>query len=173
MKIKTYFDKNLRERPEVPSELQEQLCSLKSRLDQILCPKEKAKCFGEIGICHKLMEQYDEAIQAFQEAIEKGAELRSLAADLHIRLADTYRLKGDFQTALGIFNEILKERQEWRSLEDFYLQHLGKLYFDQKRYAEALSAFQSAWVLRERKGELELLQSTEIAIQETLKRMEG
>jgi tetratricopeptide (TPR) repeat protein len=167
---KTYFDSNLRERAENPTEVHEHITFLRNRVPQILDQLERAKVFGEIGHWYKVLGNWDEAIENFQQALATCPYER-LTAVLEMRIADTLRLKGEFEEAFKRFNQLKEESKDWEELEDFYHQHLGKLYFDQQKYKEALECFQSAWVLREKKKNPELIQSTEIAIAETLKRI--
>lgn len=169
---KTYFDSDLRERAENPSEVLEHISVLQKHLSASSDSLEKAKIHGEIGHWFKVLGQWEQAIECFHRALE-SAPRDALLATLEIRLADTLRLKGDFAEALRKFNQFSKDKLEWSKLEDFYHQHLGKLYFDQKQYKEALKCFQSAWVLRDKKQNAELLKSTELAIAETLKRLHG
>ncbi|MEZ0393002.1 MAG: tetratricopeptide repeat protein [Pseudobdellovibrionaceae bacterium] len=171
MKPKTFFDSNLREQAESPDEVHEHIAALQIHLLHTIVPSEIAKVLGEIGNWFKILGLWEKAIEHFEKARQSSPKGGLLAA-LELRLADTYRLMGNYNEALIRFQKFSQQEASiWMQFEDFYHQHLGKLHFDQQNYDQALKCFQSAWVLREKKGNSELLKSTERAIQETLKRI--
>jgi tetratricopeptide (TPR) repeat protein len=87
-----------------------------------------------------------------------------------LRWADNYRYLGRFDIAETWFEDCFQEIRNDKSLSrymDFYLQHLGKVYFDQKKYVNALKLFSRALRIRQKKGDQELISSTVQALKAT------
>ncbi len=75
-----------------------------------------------------------------------------------IRLLSCYQWLSDFYKCNKIIKEL--EGMELYNYKDFFLQHCGKVYFDEKNYLKAKDAFRKALVIRKEKGDKELIQST-------------
>ena len=86
-----------------------------------------------------------------------------------IRLANTFQWQKNFSKSNLIFNEIEEElscieKGSFKNYEDFLFQHIGKNKFDQNNYEEALYYFNKAIMIRLEKGDQELIDSTNLAI---------
>lgn len=75
-----------------------------------------------------------------------------------IRLMSCYQWLNDFNSAKGIIDDL--ESMELYNYKDFFLQHCGKVYFEEKNYEKAKEFFVKALEIRKEKGDMELIQST-------------
>ena len=70
-----------------------------------------------LGICYREAGQYKESLQA----LNAGASLKNLSGEMKVgilyEIAQTYKVMGDLQQALGIFKEIQKERKDFKDVE--------------------------------------------------------
>lgn len=175
--VRTTTDNNLRSSAVDPVELQNSIeFHLKSlreaqRIDLTYgdhC-SSLANHFRLAGKLSDAIKSGDKACMVFEEY---GEHRKLLVAK--IRLATAHQWNGSYVSAEQIFQscfeDILKHR-DLVSYLDFVWQHLGKCQFDQKKYAEALDSFERARELRKSKNDLELVESTEEAMRETLARM--
>ncbi len=91
-----------------------------------------------------------------------------------LRWADILRYRSEFGEAEEVFEEILevcKKIKVVSDYKDFAYQHLGKLNFDLEDYDLALDYFEKALKLRKKKGDPALIESTELAISLTQKKL--
>lgn len=70
-----------------------------------------------LGICYRESGQYKESLQA----LNAGASLKNLSGEMKVgilyEIAQTYKVMGELQQALGIFKEIQKERKDFKDVE--------------------------------------------------------
>ena len=70
-----------------------------------------------LGICYREVGQYKESLQA----LNAGASLKDLSGEMKVgilyEIAQTYKVMGELQQALGIFKEIQKERKDFKDVE--------------------------------------------------------
>jgi tetratricopeptide (TPR) repeat protein len=91
-----------------------------------------------------------------------------------IRLAHVYQWMKHFDRAEALFIVVINKcREDSQASEylSFALQHYGKLTFDQERYDEALEYFEAAMELRRNAGDQSLIDSTQLALDITRKRI--
>jgi tetratricopeptide (TPR) repeat protein len=69
--------------------------------------------------------------------------------------------------------EVILKQDNISNYKDFYLQHLGKLFFDKGDFKNALTCFEKAMQLRIKKESAELISSTQFAIEITKSRIRG
>lgn len=84
-----------------------------------------------------------------------------------IRLANLYQWQQKYQLSEALLEEVLRQCQSDHTLKsylDFAYQHLGKCKFDRGRYKEALHYFDRAFELRQQKGDLQLIDSTQLSL---------
>jgi tetratricopeptide (TPR) repeat protein len=129
---------------------------------------------GEAGGLLKILERFDEAEVLFARA--KLLIVAGSKAELvnQLRWADVKRYRGHFSEAQAMFEDCLSAIQANTSFEnykDFALQHLGNLYFDTRRYESAIECFSEALKIRESKADVELIESTQLALNASLKRL--
>ncbi|WP_157259658.1 hypothetical protein [Paenibacillus sp. OSY-SE] len=91
-----------------------------------------------------------------------------------IRLANTYQWNKEFQKSNEIFDVLVGEfhnqaDESLQDIEDFLYQHMGKNKFEQGEYEEAPTHFYKTLEIRLVKNNSELIESTQLAIDATLK----
>jgi len=135
---------------------------------------EEAKLFvtrlGNLANFLKMLGAFTEADLYYKLA--EDVILRFKLGEKHLlvnklRWADSLRLQKHFEMAEVWFQECIqkaKVTKELQSYFDFGLQHLGKLYFDQKLYVPAIQIFSRALSIRRKKADNELLESTTQAL---------
>ncbi|MBI3003808.1 MAG: tetratricopeptide repeat protein [Ignavibacteriales bacterium] len=110
-----------------------------------------AKLYQRIG-------QYVEALNSIQQALETIQENEDplLAAKLHMDLALIHRAEGDLNTALVDFRDatnILRIKRVGKEYEGLFLFHIGSIYFNSARYADAKRYFESALKIAQALGD--------------------
>ena len=168
--VSVFFDENLREVPNNPHEMALALKHLITEFER-LEPKgeERIKQLGQIGSYARILKQFEIAEAAINEALnlcKSNGDAPREVVNL-IRLAHIYQWQGQYSESNRLFSLLLERtRSELEAfyLEDFVLQHTGKNYFEQQRYAEALELFERALEIRVAKGDESLIESTEVAI---------
>ena len=130
----------------------------------------RLQAIAELGALARLQENYADSQKHFQMAIDESIQLRLPAFEIanRIRLGLTYHYANYFALAEACFRQALAACRcipEASSYTDFALQHLGKLCVEQNRFTEARICFEEALVLREAKGDHDLIASTQQALQ--------
>jgi len=140
--------------------------------------KTKADLAGRAGWCFAVLIMHERAARLAEIVRSNLTLITDLKSRLtsEIRLAQIYQLSGNLQTALKKLTAAensCRENSEAASLLDFVLQHLGKVYYDQKDYSNAMQCFETALELRTQKNSNELVESTLQAIEACKKRLNG
>ncbi len=167
----TYFyDDELKARPNNKQ-------SMSSFVETLLVEIHKSpeiKKMGEAGNLLKMLERFDEAEAIFAN-VKLLIDAGSKAAMVNqLRWADVKRYSGNFSEAQAMFEDCLsaiRANTSFEDYKDFALQHLGKLYFDTRRYESAIECFREALKIRESKADVELIESTQFALNASLKRL--
>lgn len=136
-------------------------------------PLLKIHELGMTGNFARLVHEFALAEECLTEAVmlcETYHHQRYLFIN-RIRLATVYQWMGNFEASTALFDELLKN--PIAGLEDFVLQHAGKNAFEMLQYEKALGYFQSALKIRMAKGVDELINSTQLAIAETNRRLDA
>lgn len=163
---------SLREEANNPAEIQQAIAlhvEKAATLDHD--PLLKIRHLGMAGSLARIVHALDLAEDYLTEAVRLSEQSEH---PLHkfinqIRLANVYQWQGRFDLSTALFEALLEAPLS--EYEDFLLQHAGKNAFDQGAYDQALSYFQQALKIREDKGSEELIQSTEMALAETKRRL--
>lgn len=149
---------------------------LKDNLLQEKNKVNKAKVLSKLGYYLKIIDEYIESEIYLNEAInifkEENDEINLFITK--IRLIQNIQYRGNLDKSLGQINILENELDYNLSLEryrDFIYQHKGKILFDLKNYSDALSYFNKALEIRIKKNDIELIESTKIAIQKTSYRL--
>lgn len=128
------------------------------------------KFLGEIGAYANILMKPQMAIKALEKSLvlidEHGLGNPVWAAHT-LRYGDALRFSGDrlgAETAFRSVLEMVKRSKDIAEYEDFAWQHLGKLHFEAKEWPEAEACFGRALDIRRRKGQKELIESTEVAL---------
>lgn len=177
-KINTAIDPHtLREFAIISSQLEDAIKDSEKKL--MVCssePLSKAQLLSHLGGLYRLNQNLDQS----QKALEGAALIFAEFADekwltlTRIRLANTFQWQNKFSLADQIFKDVINDCNQNPSIHqylDFALQHHGKNLFDQSRFTEALKHFEEAYQIRLQKGDKELINSTNIAIETTKNRL--
>ena len=127
----------------------------------------KAGWMSRLGYYQNLTGDYDEAQTSLQNALNIFRKHRSpkqiIASKL--RMAQVYQYRGNLEMALAIIDSLEEELEdEDAEYLDFILQHKGKILFDMKDYDLALHCLNDALLIREKKADRSLIDSTLHAI---------
>lgn len=179
MKPEFVLTENLRFIPKDPRALKKYIDELKYQAKNTQDISERVSLQGEIGVCLRSLDLFEEAQAILQNVIEiiekNNLGLRKVIQN-KIRLAHVFQETKQFQQSNSLFSEVI---QTCRSTDDaspllhFALQHAGKNEFDQGKYAVALENFEEALSLRlSIAAPLDQVESTQAAIARTKQLME-
>lgn len=180
--MKFSYGDDLREVPEDSEQMRKGLEWLQDKIVEVGSddPKKSAVLLSQIGGYARIMGDFDLSEKCYLDAIKSFEELKAteqvFAAKL--RLAVTYLHQRKFTKSTEIFEKAIKimrgsKSPAVRNYLDFALQHFAKQKFEQGFYKEALDMFMETYELRLIKGDLELLASTEFAINKTKAKIES
>lgn len=167
--IKNYFGEDLHDYLENPEDVKKFIETEIHKIDE-LNDEEKFKKLSQLAVHHRQLRNYDKAHELFKIASGYFEQANSKMEMINnLRWADVFRFEKRFQEALDLLNKAKKliSTHSFFDYEDFYLQHLGKLYFDKGDYRNALECFEKALKLRIGKANPELISSTELALKIT------
>ena len=137
---------------------------------------EKARTLSKLGGYQRIMgliEQSLQSLMAAENMLTNHPNVR-LSIINQLRISQTKQFKREFEHAKALLEDIetnIKSTTEMTDLLDFIHQHQGKNYFDQQNYSVAKVCFEKALVIREQKGDENLIQSTIHALEVTKNRM--
>src|SRR5690606_24362032 len=128
------------------------------------------------GGCARMLGKLAEAERALATALALAVELEDerLQVANRLRLAHVYHWQRNFERAdrlLADLIELCKREPELAVYLDFAYQHAGKCKFDQEQYTAAQRFFTRALAIRQQKGDLDLIASTQHALDTTRRRM--
>lgn len=175
--VRTATDTNLRSLAVDPVELQNSIefhlkCLREAQRIDLTYGDHCSILANHFRLAGKLSDAIKSGEKACMVFEEYGEHQKLLVAK--IRLATVHQWNGSYGCAEQMFHscfEDILKHQDLTSYLDFTWQHLGKCQFDQKKYAEALDSFVRALELRKLKNDAELIESTEMALKETLGRI--
>jgi tetratricopeptide (TPR) repeat protein len=114
---------------------------------------------NDVGSVLRTLKRLDESEATFRKAAEIELRARGREADYATcinNLAGTYRLKGDYETAVALFEEAIEIYRVEVGTEHFVylsaLNNLGLVYQDMKRYDEAERLHRQVLAVLERSG---------------------
>lgn len=137
---------------------------------------ERLRLLGQLGDTARTLNQPQASLDYLQEALklaDSRHDARSALAN-RIRLGTTLQYLDRFEEAGDHFEQALRAslEPELADYRDFALQHTGKLLAEQGHYEHARHCFEQALQLRQRKGDAELIASSEDAL-ELLETVDG
>jgi tetratricopeptide (TPR) repeat protein len=169
LNLKTYFGEDLRDYLENPDDMKK-FIEIDSQKITELSDEEKFKKVSQLAVHFRQLRNYEKAHELFKLASDYFEQANPKMEMINnLRWADVFRFENKFQEA----NDLLKKVEAIISThsifeyEDFYLQHLGKLYFDKTEFKSACECFEKALILRTKKANPELISSTEFALKIT------
>ncbi|MEK7355965.1 MAG: tetratricopeptide repeat protein [Bdellovibrionota bacterium] len=174
------FDERLREVPADKAAFDAYLGFLEGRRQIETRPAERASLLGELGVQYRCSNRLDEAETVLREALrliltDRLGVRRQVQQNL--RLANVLQWQEKFDQSTPLFAETLatcRAIAEAMPFLDFALHHSGKNFFDQGKWTDALALFEEALTIRKRReAPADQIQSTEQAIAQTKKNMQG
>ncbi|MFG2905430.1 tetratricopeptide repeat protein [Kitasatospora sp. NPDC048286] len=120
-----------------------------------------------IGIGRMCLGNHEDARTFLKRSLDLAAALGNTGAVVAtgLNLADAHRYSGDVQTADALYRSALNTaRSHHPELLDYALQHFGKHLMERGDLAGALARLQEAMRLRVAKGDIELIDSTQAAL---------
>lgn len=167
--LKTYFGDDLHDYLENPEDVKKFIEIEIQKIDK-LSDEEKFKKISQLAVHYRQLRDYDKAHELFKIASGYFENTNPKMEMLnYLRWADVFRFEKRFQEAYVLLNKVerLISTHCFFDYEDFYLQHLGKFYFDKNDYKNAIECFEKALRLRLKKNNSELISSTEFALKIT------
>ncbi|MEM8642519.1 MAG: tetratricopeptide repeat protein [Cyanobacteria bacterium P01_G01_bin.54] len=171
--LSLHYDDNLQDVPNNSDEMRQTIDFWQAQLNQPgLDIPQQIKLLGRIGGYARTLRDLDRAEQALSTALElsKAIENKRFEASNSIKLAHVYQWQQRYAESETMFVAgiaLCQNNPEADSYLDFAYQHFGKCKFDQQKYVEALQCFEQALDMRVKKGDPELIASTELAIATT------
>ncbi len=148
------FDEDFREVPVNRDEMEAEVTNMIFKFKET----NNFRLSSKIGVYLRILGRVEEGLEYIKLAHEQNKkEDISYIVD-SIRLISCYQWLGNFDKCELILKEL--GNMELHNYEDFFLQHRGKVLFDQGKYLEARESFLSALSIRKKKGDDELIQST-------------
>ncbi|MFF2614690.1 tetratricopeptide repeat protein [Kitasatospora sp. NPDC058046] len=120
-----------------------------------------------IGIGHLCLGHHEEARTLLRQSLDLATETGNTRAVVAtgLNLADAHRYAGDVRTADALYRSALDTaRTRHPELLDFALQHTGKHLMERGDLTQARTHLQEALRLRIAKGDSELIESTQAAL---------
>ncbi len=166
------IDDSLKEQPVDVEAMLQGIDLLKEQLDIEENILKRASMLSLLGVFNRIAQDFIGSEENLKEAYQIFKSEKKLVAAYvaRLRLGVTYQWKQQFSKAEKIFLDCIEiarnsEEKEMVGYEDYALLHLGKCKFDQGFYNEALEYFTQAIELRIVKGDIELIKTTEKAIE--------
>ena len=150
----SHFDQDLKDVPDNHAEWIKFIDDLEMKLKDENHAAEKLNLNENLGMACRIVLRLEQAEKYLKKAVTLSYSHSShgrLVQNL-IRLAHVYQWKKEFEKAALLFDQaksLLEEHQVSEGLRASYHQHLGKLYFDQRHFAQAKAEFVTALRLRE------------------------
>lgn len=166
LNLKVYFKDDLHDYPEDHEQMTEYI-KAEFLMLEMLSGLDKFEKVSQLAVYSRILRSYSQAHELFQMAADYFEKNDSKMCLINlIRWADVFRFEKRFDEALAMLEKVEKILNEnnYSDYQDFYWQHLGKLYFDIKDFKMANSCFDKALELRKLKKNPELISSTEFAI---------
>jgi tetratricopeptide (TPR) repeat protein len=164
-----HIDDDLREVPDAPDDMRAAVTAWIAVYQANRDDRERLNLAGQIGTYARMLRDLDTAAEYLAQAVKLADSLGDARAHVinRIRLAHVYQWHGDYPLSTSMFTAIVTQvmtEPALFDLRDFAYQHAGKNYYDQERYADAILCFAHALVLRQQKGDAELIASSEQAL---------
>lgn len=173
-----HFDEKLRDVPDNILEWKKYCKKLEEILEEEAHPEKQLSIIETLGVANRTLERLDIAESYLIRAIGMSARHPRHTRLLQnwIRLAHVYQWSQKFDQAFLLFKQaqaFIETNPVSNLLKAAYHQHLGKLYFDQRKLLEAKNEFQKALAIREaHNAPSDQIESTQFAIETTNKILE-
>jgi tetratricopeptide (TPR) repeat protein len=129
---------------------------------------ERLRVIGRVGEAYCLLGNDEMALPLLEEAVALAKKVQDTWLEVVnlIRLATAYQYAGQHGRAESLFRRAVELAQSinYKDRLDFALQHFGKCLVEMGRLDEAAACFEEALALRQVKGDVGLIASTERAL---------
>lgn len=165
-----YFDSddNFREKSSDLSKLEQFIIDAEILLENSTNDKDRYFLRSILGNFYRIYGQPQKAISYFTNCLNDASENKDIKKEIVtlIRLGEAWKYDSNQNKALVIFNEALVKCREHNQNEylDFALQHKGKCLLELGRLIEAEYCLLEALRLRQLKGDIFLIESTQQVI---------
>lgn len=126
------------------------------------------RLFGYLGNVCRILGELTQSVDYLERAVALCRSEQSPKSELinTIRLAEAHKYNGEHKVAEELLRDALLAVDERRleAHKDFVLQHLGKCRLEQGAMDDAIEYLEQALQLRLKKGDSELIQSTDKAL---------
>jgi len=179
LNLEIFIDENLQGRYKEPDDARVYVLQLEVKQKENLSSEELARLLGNIGAVYLHLRELHKAEEFINKSIDFCLKLNlnsAIKAQQTIRLANIFQWKKNYHKANELYLKVIKECRSLTDCEkylDFALQHYGKCLFDQLLYNEAISQFEEAVKIRIDKQNLDLIESSKIAIRVSKKRLKN
>jgi GNAT superfamily N-acetyltransferase len=170
------FNLELQEIPKNIAEWSVFVDTLNEELKLEKSPQDLLKLYEYLGVAHRILRKLDIAEVYLFKALSLATSLNlpKSVVQNQIRLAHTYQWRSEFYKSKAFFDQakyLLNNLQEADLLIAAYHQHLGKYFFDQRLYGNAVCEFELALKMRIKyKAPAEQMSSSESALVESYRR---
>lgn len=152
---KFYYDPiTLHDIPENELELREYVIDLQTQLMSATDIEKQVSLLGEIGVYFRSLGELEQAEASLQKALDlintHRLGIRRQVQQM-LRLAHVFQWQKKFKKSDELFQQTLaicQQQSEAGVYLDFAYQHMGKNFFDQQRWAEAIHCFENALQIR-------------------------
>lgn len=166
LNLKTYFGDDLHDYPENPEDIKK-FVEIERHEIQLLNGDEKYKRMSHLAVRYRQLKNYEEAHELFK-IVHSYFNNHNPQMEMvnYLRWSDVFRFEKRSDEAWIILEKVeeILFKQQFKEYQDFYLQHLGKFYFDKCEYKKAYECFEKALIIRLKKGNTELSSSSEFAL---------
>jgi len=162
-----YFDSSnhFRENCSNLPQLKQIIIIAEELLDSTNDEEEKYFLMGTLGNLYRILGESEKAIILLTDCITNAIKQKNRNKEIVslIRLGEAFKYNNNQNKALQIFNDALKKCEHNNSTIylDFVLQHKGKCLLELNRIVEAEECLTKALKLRENKGDVRLIKSTQ------------
>ncbi len=170
------IDEDLREAPKDLNLVLSRIDEVAAAMNEDVETEDRVRHLGELGFLYRTIGELD-AAEAFLGEVMELIEEDDLGPRFYviygIRLAHVWQWQMRFEESNPMFDsiiEVCEKVTECQDLLDFALQHMGKNLFDQGRFDEAALFFEQALLLRLKKCDKKLIESTKRALDVCRKR---
>lgn len=192
LNLNSKFNENLRDLAVSEEDVATAIEVLQKELNIDLELSLKIRILGLLGTYQRQLNRLDQSQSSFEQAITLCDDIPQLKKNKIInliRLGNTKHWMNQFKEAHAIFDLCIEQIHKALNLDigpnpnpnldldldlneylDFSFQHKAKCFFDEKQYEFALKYFYHSFLLRLKKNNIELIDSTLLAIETTKKR---
>ncbi len=172
-----HFDQDLRDMPDSRNEWELFLADLQNQLKIETEDEKKLQLFESIGTACRILMKLDEAEEFLLKAVNYSKDLSAHSRHIQnlIRLAHVYQWKKNFKESHRLFDQaklLINDKPASEALVAALHQHLGKLFFDQRKFVNSEGEFATALDIRERiSAPYDQIESSRISLNEARRRI--